>query len=185
MARGFIRNPLDIKLLILYILARAKLPLDMAQLTDLVLCDEGVDYFQFADALGSLKTTGHVKEDADYRLSITPKGRANGAICEDELPYSVRLRCDRSVAELNQKMERMNQVRSSITPRENGDGVTVSMVLDDDSGNIMTLSMLAPDTKQGTLLAAAFQENAEKIYNVVLTALLNEKKFEGETHMDD
>lgn len=175
MARGFIRGPLDIKLLILYILARAKLPLDMAELTDLTLCDEGVDYFQFTEALGSLKTTGHVKEDGDGRLSITPKGRANGAICEDELPYSVRLRCDRSIAELNQQMERQNQVRTSITPRESGDGVTVSMVLDDDSGNIMTLDMLAPDSKQGTLLAENFQANAEKIYNVVLTALLNEK----------
>lgn len=175
MARGFIRSPLDIKLLILYILARAKLPLNMAELTDLVLCDEGVDYFQFADALGSLKSTGHVREDGDDRLSITPKGRANGAICEDELPYSVRLRCDRSVAELNQQMERQNQVRASIAPRETGDGVTVSMVLDDDSGNIMTLKMLAPDSKQGALLAEGFKANAEKVYNVILTALLNEK----------
>lgn len=176
MARGFIRSPLDIKLLILYILARSKLPLDMAQLTDLVLCDEGVDYFQFADALGSLKTTGHVKEDGNYCLSITPKGRANGAICEDELPYSVRLRCDRSVAELNRQMERQNQVRTSITSRENGDGVTVTMILDDDSGNVMTLNMLAPDSKQGAMLAEGFRSNAEGIYNVVLTALLNEKE---------
>lgn len=176
LARGFIRSPLDIKLLVLYILARAKLPLSMGQLTELALCDEGVDYFQLADALGSLKTTGHVKEDSDYCLSITPKGRANGAICEDELPYSVRIRCDRSVADLNVKMERQNQVRSSIVPRENGDGVTVTMILDDDSGNVMTLSMLAPDERQGKILTDAFHPNAEKIYNVVLTALLNEQE---------
>ncbi len=41
MARGFIRNPLDVRLLILYILDRLILPVTMAELTDLALCDEG------------------------------------------------------------------------------------------------------------------------------------------------
>ena len=52
MARGFIRNPLDVRLLILYILDHLILPVTMAELTDLALCDDGVDYFQFATALG-------------------------------------------------------------------------------------------------------------------------------------
>lgn len=55
MAHGFIRNPLDVRLLILYILDHLILPVTMAELTDLALCDEGLDYFQFADALGSLE----------------------------------------------------------------------------------------------------------------------------------
>ena len=54
MARGFIRNPLDVRLLILYILDHLILPVTMAELTDLALCDDGVDYFQFATALGAL-----------------------------------------------------------------------------------------------------------------------------------
>ena len=55
MARGFIRNPLDVRLLILYILDHLILPVTMAELTDLALCDDGVDYFQFATALGALR----------------------------------------------------------------------------------------------------------------------------------
>lgn len=176
MAHGFIRGPLDIRLLILYILARVVLPIDTAALLDLALCDEGVDYFQFTDALDSLKKTGHIQEDDHHLLTITAKGRANGAICEDELAYSVRLRCDRSVSELNKVLQRQNQVRSSLLPREDGNGVTVHMVLDDDTGNIMTLDMLAPDSKQGGLLADAFRAKADELYNILLSTLLDEPK---------
>lgn len=73
----------------------------MAELTDLALCDEGLDYFQFADALGALKENGHVHQNGDGLLSITDKGRVNCAICAKELPYSVRTKCDRNTQELN------------------------------------------------------------------------------------
>ena len=43
---GFIHDQLDIKLLVLYIMDRAAAPNDFATLTDLSLCDSGVDYFQ-------------------------------------------------------------------------------------------------------------------------------------------
>lgn len=171
MAQGFIRGPLDIRLLLLYILARVILPVDEASLLDLALCDDGVDYFQFIEALTSLKGTGHVHQDEDGLLSITPKGRANGAICEDELAYSVRMRCERSVEELNRVLKRKNQVRASLLPREDG-GVTVRMILDDDTGNLMTLDMLAPDRQQGNLLASSFRANADPIYNLLLNTLL-------------
>ena len=49
MARfGFIHDKLDIKLLILYIMDRVAAPIDFDTLTDLSMCDNGVDYFQFA-----------------------------------------------------------------------------------------------------------------------------------------
>lgn len=174
MAHGFIRGPLDTRLLILYILARTAFPIDEAQLLDLALCDEGVNYFQFTDALSSLKNTGHVVENEEGKLAITDKGRANGSICEDELAYSVRLRCDRSIAEENRKLRRSNQIRASLLEREDGPGVTVHMVMDDDTGNLLTLDMLAPDRKQGELLAAAFRQDAERVYNLLLTTLLGE-----------
>jgi hypothetical protein len=179
MAQGFIRGPLDMRLLILYILARTIQPIDMATLFDLSLCDEGVDYFQFTEALSSLKNTGHVQEVQEEGvplLAITTKGRANGAICEDELAYSVRLRCDRSVGELNKALQRKNQVRAKILPREDDNGVTVRMILDDDTGNIMTLDMLAPDHKQGQLLADSFRNKADQLYDILLSTLLDSKK---------
>ncbi len=176
MALGFIRGPLDVRLLLLYILARLEYPIGEAELLDLALCDDAVNYFHFTEALSSLKSTGHVVQNDKGELSITEKGRANGAVCEDEVAYSVRLKCDRSVAEMNRVLQRRNLVRTAIVPRKDGNGVTVRMILDDDTGNLMTLDMLAPDAHLGMRLSEGFQRQADSLYNLLLDRLLQEKE---------
>ena len=53
MARyGFIHDKLDIKLLILYFMSRVAAPVDFATVTGLTLCDDGIDYFLFAESHG-------------------------------------------------------------------------------------------------------------------------------------
>ena len=93
MARfGFIHSKLDTKLLILYILTRVAGPIDFATLTDLVMCDDGVDYFEFAEALSELLESGHLVREGDY-YSPTDKGRRNCADGESSF-YTVRLMLD-------------------------------------------------------------------------------------------
>lgn len=173
MSHGFVRTPFEVKLLILYILAQVCQPVDRTALTELALCDEGVDYFQFSEALASLEETGHVRSEQGL-YSITPKGKANGAICESELAYSVRQLCDRNVAAMNAKLRRATMVRAQVLPRAEEDGFTVRMALDDDAGNVMTLEMMAPGRSQANAMKRSFEDHAEQIYNAVLNALLAE-----------
>ena len=75
MARvGFIHDKLDIKFLILYIMSRVAAPIDMPTLADLTMCDEGVDYFDFAEAAAELVSTG----TSCWRTSGTPSQRRAG-----------------------------------------------------------------------------------------------------------
>ena len=78
---GFIHDKLDIKFLVLYLMARVASPVDFSTLADLTFCDDGVEYFDFAAALAELVDTGHL-ELKDDKYSITEKGRRNGKICE-------------------------------------------------------------------------------------------------------
>lgn len=172
MALGFVRGPLDVRLLLLYILARVEYPVRETELLEIALCDDAVNYFHFTEALSSLISTGHIGQNEKGELYITQKGRANGSVCEDELAYSVRLKCDRGTAELNRVLQRRNQVRGEILPRRDGNGVTVRLILDDDTGNLMTLEMLAPDAHQGMLLLEGFRTHADSLYNMILTQLL-------------
>lgn len=176
MSIGFIKSPLEIMELLLYILARTDGGITMAQLTELALCDQGVDYFQFVDALSKLEERGHVQTASDGLITITPKGRANGKATEEELPYSVRVRCDNNVAKVNRQLQRARQVRTQLQPRPDGSGYTVRLILDDEGGNVMTLEMLAPDKTQGELLCRRFQAQPERLYNNILMQLLEEKE---------
>ena len=81
---GFIHDKLDIKFLVLYLMARVASPVDFATLADLTFCDDGVEYFDFAESVAELVDTGHLALEED-RYTITEKGRRNGKICESSL----------------------------------------------------------------------------------------------------
>ena len=120
MARyGFIHDKLDIKFLILYFMARVAAPIDFPTLTELTVCDDGIGYFEFAEAVSELVESGHLTlEDGLY--SITEKGRENGAACESSLPYSVKRNCSAQLVKLNGILRRNAQVRAETEPRPEG-----------------------------------------------------------------
>ena len=179
MPRVFIQDKLQLKLMILYILSHLIEPVDLAVLTDLALCDEGVDYFQFSEALAELVETKHVSLEDD-KYAITHKGRKNGEICESAVPYSVRMRCDRNTGAANAILRRNSQVKAEVLPRK-GEEYTVRLSLSDDTGPVISMDLLSYTKEQSERLAANFKQHAEEIFNAILTALLNDydKKSNG------
>ena len=171
---GFIHDKLDIKFLILYLMARVASPVDFATLADLTFCDDGVEYFDFAASVAELVETGHLQLEGE-RYTITEKGRRNGKICESSLAFSVRRKCDRNLARGNGVLRRDAQVRAEILPREDS-GVTLRLILDDDKGNIMTLDMLTVSEEQAGQLAENFRAQPEKLYESILQTLLENQE---------
>lgn len=169
---GFIHDKLDIKFLILYLMARVAGPVDFTTLADLTFCDDGVEYFDFAESVAELVSTGHLAVEGDL-YTITDKGRRNGEICESSLAFSVRKKCDRNLAKVNAVLRRNAQVRSELLPRED-EGVTLRLILDDDKGNLMTLDLLAVSEDQANQLADQFRLHPETLYENILQTLLGE-----------
>ncbi len=168
---GFIHDKLDIKFLILYLMSRVAAPVDFTTLADLTFCDDGVEYFDFAESVAELVQTGHLRQE-DNRYTITEKGRRNGTVCESSLAFSVRQKCDRNLARVNSALRRDSQVRTELLPREDN-GVTLRLILDDDKGNIMTLDMLTVSEAQANQLAEKFRAHPEKLYESILQVLLD------------
>lgn len=170
---GFIHDKLDLKMLELYLLARAAGPIAPDTLTDLVRRHEGVNYFEFTEATAELVKTGHLLETEEGYL-ITDKGRSNSAACESSLPYSVRRRCAQDLAPVNAALRRNAQIRGE--KRHNEDGsVTARMTLDDDSGNLLTIELLCPTEEQADRLISGFREKPEQVYNEVLEVLSDDR----------
>ncbi|MCQ2452956.1 MAG: DUF4364 family protein [Oscillospiraceae bacterium] len=167
---GFIREKIDIKILILYILARCNTPTDFDTLADLTLCDDGISYFDFAECLDELVSSGHILiENGCY--SITEKGLTNGKITESSVPFTIRRKTSDSVADYNAAEARKTRVLASITPALKG-GYSVEMSLSDGIADVITLSMYADNEEQARVLRDGFRANAEKAYNAFLNELL-------------
>lgn len=169
---GFIHGELEQKVLILYILSRLSEPVPFETLLDLSLCDDGIRYFDFTERLSELVDTGHVV-GPEGGYVITEKGRRTAEICEEELPYTVRMRCDESAEACNRAMRREEQVRVGAEARRNGT-FTVHMVLDDDIGNLMDLQVMAPEKALADAIAERFRKNPERIYSRLMDLLLRE-----------
>ena len=163
MARyGFIHDKLDIKFLILYFMARVAAPIDFPTLTELTVCDDGIGYFEFAEAVSELVESGHLTLE-------------DGAACESSLPYSVKRNCSAQLVKLNGILRRNAQVRAETEPRPEG-GYSARMFLDDDGGNLFTLELFCGSQEQANRLAESFKAEPERIYNEVLSALLEHEE---------
>lgn len=166
---------MEIKFLILYIADRLIQPVPYDVILDLAMCDGGVGYFDFSECLADLVRTEHLSQSEDGLYAITPKGRRNSSICETSLPYSVRLRCDRNLAERNRQLRRKSQVRSDYRRRE--DGVyAVRLSLDDDRGSVLDLGLAVPREDMAKALAERFQKAPERLYGRILDVLLDDSQ---------
>ena len=170
--RGFIRDKLEIKFLILYITARVIEPIPFDTVLDLTLCDDAIDYFDFSECLADLVKTEHLTLSEDGLYAITEKGLRNSRICESSLPYSVRLRCDKNLAACNRKLRRKSQVRASTEVRDNGT-YTVQLNLDDDMGSVMDLKLAIPREDMAAMLTERFQKSPERLYGEIMRALMS------------
>ncbi len=159
---GFIRETLDIELLILYILNRLPGAVDRDTLSELTICDGGINYFSFSEALADLVSTGHVKE-ADGLYSCTEKGLRNGSTTESSLPYSVRTKVDRNMIPVVRRLRRSELVRTSFETRPQG-GYTVRLSLADNGGVMLALELMVGSEAQARAVEKTFRAEAEELY---------------------
>ncbi|MCI7809254.1 DUF4364 family protein [bacterium] len=171
---GFIHDMLDVKVLILFVMARVNYPVDTQQIYELCYQDDCLSYFDVCTALPEMVSSGHLKQTENECYEITEKGREDGATTENSIAYTVRQRAENAVARFNRQIRRSSFVKTQILPRENGD-FSVIMSLDDEVGNLMTLELLAPNQRQAIRLSKLFEKKAEAVYNLTMAELLDDE----------
>ncbi len=173
---GFIHDMMDVKVLILYVMARSNYPLKIQEIYELCYQDDCVSYFDIFAAVPEMVTSGHLKQEGE-QYEITDKGRHDGALTADSIAFTVKQRAENAVARYNRQIRRSSFVKTQVIPREAGD-YSVMMALDDEQGNLMTLELMAPDQRQAVRLSKLFEKKAEMVYNLTMAELLDEEDEE-------
>ena len=172
---GFIHDMLDVKVLILFVAARANYPLTMQEIYELCYQDECLSYFDVCTAVPEMVNSGHLEQLENEKYQITEKGRDAGSLTEDSIAFTVKQRAENAVARYNRQIRRSSFVKTQIVPREKGD-YSVIMVLDDEMGNLMTLELMAPDQRQAVRLSTLLEKKAESVYNLTMMELLEDEE---------
>ena len=168
---GYLREKLDIKLLVLFVLNRLTRPVTMLALSDLVLGESSVNYFDYIDALSELVKTEHVMELDDNRYIITSKGIRNLEQFETRLPYTIRLRVGSAAERMARVLQRDAMVKVSHEMRPDG-SASVHLHRADGLGPILSIDLLAGSEQQAETMERSFHKNAEELYGRIANMLL-------------
>ena len=169
---GFIHDMLDVKVLILFVMARVSYPVNVQQIYELCYQDDCLSYFDVCTAIPEMVNSGHLSECEEGKFVITERGREDGATTADSIAFTVRQKAENLINRFNRQIKRSSFVKTQIIPREGGE-YSVIMTLDDEVSNLMTLELVAPDQRQAVRLSKLFEKKAEQVYNLTMTELLS------------
>jgi len=172
---GFIHDMIDVKVLILFVTARASYPMTAQEIYEICYQDECLSYFDVCTALPEMVDSGHLQLVEDERYEITEKGRQDGALTEDSIAFTVKQKAENAVSRYNRQLRRQSYVKTQIVPKENGEA-SVIMMLNDELGSLMTLQLTAPDQRQAIRLSKLYEKKAEMLYHLLMSELLDEEE---------
>lgn len=177
MRQGYVREPEDIKYLILYCLSLLPITVSQDNLMDIVMIDDGFGYFEFAQYFQELLDSKHISEiesagEKQYLLTI--KGKQVVDLMEGHLRASVCDKAQAAVIRVVRKIRRADSIKTQ--HRDNGDGTfTTTLTICDKSTDIASMSMLVYSERQCRILEDNFRQNAEYIFKGFLNLLLDER----------
>ena len=169
----------DIKIFILYLLRNIKYPLEFSTINDIVVQDEIVNCFDFAECFAELLEAGNIEEnktESGLKYHITEQGIHVSDNLYGGLLRSIRDRGLRSAYRLLTFRDRDAKTMSEIT--ETADGSFVFECGISESGkDVLTLKIAVTDKKRVQQMKYYFDEFTEEVYADVLSVLSGDNKF--------
>jgi hypothetical protein len=175
---GGLREIADVKGLILFLLQEADCILKEGQLTDVLMEDGLVEYFDYAEAKDQLLMTGlmdiaSLEEMSSYR--ITKSGREIVQEYEKKIPYNVRSKTLAALKRnLRQKKEE-DEIHAEI--RQTQSGYLLDCQVSEGGETMLGYQVLLPDHKTAFYAAERFKENPTQYYQKILEIVLNQNPF--------
>lgn len=174
---GYLHDMMDVKILILFIMARVKYPVNIQQLYELCYQDDSLSYFDVCTAVPEMVASGHLEAAENGCYRITDKGKQDGETTKGDIAFSVKQNAENAIDKFNRQTRRSSFVKTQVEQRKNGE-YAVIMRLSDAMGVIMTMELTAPDSRQAVRLSRLFEKKAEAVYNLTMAELLDEEEME-------
>ena len=169
----------DVKALLLYILNASNTALNREHLTEIVMNDGLVDYFDFSQALQESLQEGlldiaSIENENDY--IITPLGVQTKDLYEKNIPFNVKKRSLAALTKVLAKIKRDSKTHTDIEATEGGFLVTCRLT--EGSLTLLEYKVLVPDEMQAHIIADQFAKSPAEKYQGIMSLLIDENLFE-------
>ena len=132
-------DPVDTKLLILYLLKQAEHPLSATEITDFVLADSLLDFFETHHYISALLEEQQIEETTPNTFQLTDSGKQAITFFENRLPYSILEKIQLKM-KANKKQELLDQlVTAEYIPLKNDEfQIHLTMQETRDTSSVIT-----------------------------------------------
>ncbi len=173
---GGLRNMLEIKILICYVLKSVKTPMTRNQISDSLQKTGLVNYFDANSAIDELIENGTVCEQiymGEPHLVVTPTGGNSALALENTLLPSVRDKAVKAALNIVARARSERETNVVIENVENGCNVTFEIL---SSGETMlSLTLNVADVLQAEQLKDGFLDDPGALYSDIIDRLIGEK----------
>ncbi len=178
---GGLRSKSDIGILICYMLDNINKPFPKEDLISVIQENGLANYFETISALSELIKCENIEytDEVQETVQITKNGRLISRQLHTSLSLSIRQKAINATAKFieKRKVERENPV--SIRKAEGG-GYNVTFRITDGMRDLMALTLFVPDLSEANAVKRNFHKNPERIYSIVLAAVIGEKEMINE-----
>lgn len=171
----------DIKIFILYLMDRMGYPLEYDTITSIIIQDDIVNYFDFAQCFGQLEDDGHVEkleadsDNAKARYRVSKTGRAVAEGLNSVLAKTIKDKGYRSALRHMSLAKRGAVVDQTI--RLEGDGAMFSGTIRDKGGLQLEVSLRADNEHQLKLMQSVFADRPEVILRGITALMTGDLDF--------
>lgn len=178
---GGLRNKNDIGILICYMLDNVGKPFQVDDLVAVIQENGLANYFETNSAIAELEKCGNIKytdEKQEYVI-VTENGKTISRQLNTNLSLSIRQKAVGATLRLmaKRKVERENPVSIH---KADGGGYNVNFRITDGMRDLMSLTLFVPDLSEANAVKRNFHNNPERIYSIMLAAVIGEKEMISE-----
>ena len=168
----------EIKVFILYLLKNLDEALDYDTVSEIVVQDGFVNFFDFADCFGDLVMAGQIdalyeNDMAVYRISET--GRETVSNVETKIYNTVREQALRSAQRLLAHRKDGRVISSEMKPC--GQGYSIVCSITDKTKTLMNVELYVTEERYANQLRGNFEEKAENVYKGVMALLSGDVNY--------
>lgn len=160
----------DIKIFVLYLLDNIHYPLDFDTINDIVVQDEFVGYFDFAECFAELLDAGHIKEEITNGVAlynITQMGSEVAAELQSSLMAPIREKSLKSALRILSFQKSKAEIKCTVDKRDDGRYDFYCAIIQ-DKAPVMELRLLIDSYERAEKMKANFLDRPEVVYKGVL-----------------
>ena len=168
----------DVKALVLYILHAADRAMEREHLTEIVLNDGLVDYFDFSQGLQELLQEGLIdiiSPEETNTFIITDVGIRTKELYEKNIPFNVKKYALAALTKTLAKIRRESNTHTEVSLTEGGYLVTCRLT--EQEKTLLEYKVLVPDEMQAHIIADQFLKHPTEKYQSIMAALIDENLF--------